>query len=81
MSYLLQKMNNKLMQDSQPLKQTINAMKKLTTTVSPFLVMLVPVFLGLAFMATRVDNETPAEKEQASINLKVPAVLALVKSH
>ena len=56
-------------------------MKKLTTTVSPFLVMLVPVFLGLAFMATRVDNEIPAEKEQASINLKVPAVIALVKSH
>ena len=47
-------------------------MKKLTSTLSPFIMLLVPLFLLIGLLAMNIDKDIPAEKLQASIKLQVP---------
>jgi hypothetical protein len=59
-------------------------MKKLTNFVSPFIMMLVPVFLLIGVLFTMNDVEIPAEKYQASNTFRMPSLtlspLKVVKS-
>jgi hypothetical protein len=49
-------------------------MKKLSNFVSPFILMLVPVFLVIAVLFTVNDSEIPANKYQASHSFRMPAL-------
>lgn len=60
-------------------------MKKISNTVSPFIMMLVPVFLIIAVFFTTNEIEIPIEKYQASATFRMPAldaspVIVLVRS-
>lgn len=53
-------------------------MKKIFQTVSPFSLLLIPVFLFAAFTALKTDMEIPAEKYKASLSLQIPYLLKVV---
>lgn len=55
-------------------------MKKLNNTVSPFLMLLVPLFLLIGVLAFNLNNEIPASKQRASIKLEVPALKDLIQA-
>ena len=55
-------------------------MKKLTNSVSPFIMLLVPVFILMAVVATNVNNEIPADKQQSSVKLQVPTLKNLIQA-
>lgn len=55
-------------------------MKKLTNIVSPFIMLLVPLFLLLGVLAMNIDKEIPADKERASVNLQVPTLKSFVQA-
>ncbi len=55
-------------------------MKKLSTSASPFLLLLVPLFLIMGLWFTNMHNEIPAEKYQACIELQVPSFKVLIES-
>ena len=55
-------------------------MKKLTNSVSPFLMLLVPLFLIIGLWFTNMNNEISAEKYEASIKLQVPSFKVLIQS-
>lgn len=55
-------------------------MKKLTNSVSPFIMLLIPLFLLVGLLAINANSEIPAEKQKASIHLQIPSVKALVKA-
>lgn len=55
-------------------------MKKLNNCVSPFIMLLVPLFLLIGLLAINVNNEIPAEKERASIMLQMPTLKSLVQA-
>ncbi len=59
-------------------------MKKSSNFVSPFILMLVPVFLVLGVLFVVNDSEIPAEKYQASHSFRMPSLtvssLNLVKA-
>ncbi|WP_276345817.1 hypothetical protein [Daejeonella sp. JGW-45] len=48
--------------------------KNITNIVSPFIMLLVPLFLLIGVLAMNVNNEMPAEKQRASIKLQVPTL-------
>ncbi len=58
-------------------------MKKLTNIASPFIMLLVPLFLLIGVLAMNVNNDMPIEKQKASVGLQVPTlksfILAAVK--
>lgn len=54
-------------------------MKK-STTVSPFIMLLVPAFLLVGITVANVNTEIPIEKHKASIKLQTPTFKVLVKS-
>ncbi|MEJ7691370.1 hypothetical protein [Daejeonella sp.] len=55
-------------------------MKKLTNIASPFIMLLVPLFLLIGLLAMNVNNEIPAEKQRASISLQVPALKSFIQT-
>lgn len=55
-------------------------MKKLTNSVSPFIMLLVPLFLLVGLLAINVDNEIPAEKDRASIKLQAPTFKSFIRA-
>ncbi len=55
-------------------------MKKLTNCVSPFIMLLVPLFLLIGLLVTNLDNEIPLEKQNAGLKLQVPSLKNLVSS-
>ena len=55
-------------------------MKKILNNTSPFLMLLIPVFIVVGLLLLNVDKEIPADKYQASINLQVPSFIALVQT-
>lgn len=55
-------------------------MKKLTNNVSPFIMLLVPLFMLFGVLALNFDKEIPAHKERASVNLQVPTLKSFVRA-
>jgi len=55
-------------------------MKKLTNSVSPFIMLLIPLFLLVGLLAMNSDNEIPAEKQKASIHLQIPTFKDFVRA-
>ncbi len=55
-------------------------MKKLSSIVSPFIMLLVPLFLLIGVLAMHVNNEIPAEKQRASVKLQVPTFKTLIEA-
>ena len=55
-------------------------MKKLTNTVSPFIMLLVPLFLLIGVLAMNVNNEMPVEKQKASAGLQVPTLKSFIQA-
>jgi hypothetical protein len=55
-------------------------MKKLTNSVSPFIMLLVPMFLIVGLLLINLEKEIPAEKYKASLKLQVPSFTELVQN-
>ncbi|MEJ7780768.1 MAG: hypothetical protein WKF68_14390 [Daejeonella sp.] len=55
-------------------------MKKLTNTVSPFIMLLVPLFLLIGVLTMNVNNEMPSGKQRASIGLQVPTLKSFIQA-
>jgi hypothetical protein len=55
-------------------------MKKLTNCVSPFIMLLVPLFLLIGLLLTNLKNEIPVEKQNAGLKLQVPSFKSLVST-
>ena len=55
-------------------------MKKLTNSVSPFIMLLIPLFLLVGLLAINADNDSAAEKQKAGIHLQIPALKDVVKA-
>jgi len=55
-------------------------MKKLTNCVSPFIMLLVPLFLLIGLLVSNLNNEIPAEKQRAGLKLQVPSLKSLVST-
>jgi hypothetical protein len=55
-------------------------MKKLTDLVSPFIMLLIPVFLIIALLIINQNLEIPAEKLKASASFQIPSFKVLVYS-
>ena len=52
-------------------------MKKLNS-ISPFIMLLAPVIMIIGLLALNLDNEIPAERQQASLRLQVPSLKSMV---
>jgi hypothetical protein len=55
-------------------------MKKLKNCISPFIMLLVPVFLLIGLLAFNLNNDISTEKQQAILKLKIPSIDMIVKS-
>lgn len=55
-------------------------MKKFTNTLSPFIMLLVPLFLLIGLLALNVNNEIPADKLKASLKLQMPTLKSLIQA-
>lgn len=55
-------------------------MKKLTNTLSPFIMLLVPLFLLIGVLTMNIDKDIPAEKLRASIKLQVPTLKNFIQA-
>jgi len=55
-------------------------MKKLINITSPFILMLVPVFLIIGLLMLNRNTEIPAEKFKASTSFQVPTLKMTVQS-
>ena len=55
-------------------------MKKLPNSVSPFLMLLVPLFLLVALLALHLNQEVPREKQKASTHFQLPDLKAFVQA-
>jgi len=53
-------------------------MKKIFQTVSPFSLLLIPVFLFSIFTALKTNVEIPAEKYEASVSFQMPSLFKVV---
>lgn len=56
----------------------IENMKKLTNYGSPFIMLLVPLFLMIGLLLTNLDQEILLEKQNAGLKLRVPPIKQLV---
>ena len=54
-------------------------MKKFNS-ISPFIVLLTPVILIIGLLVMNLNNEIPAERQQASMKLQVPSFKAMINS-
>ncbi|MGV3686010.1 MAG: hypothetical protein ACO1NS_10320 [Daejeonella sp.] len=48
--------------------------KNITNIVSPFIMLLVPLFLLIGVLAMNINNEMPVEKQRAGLKLQVPTL-------
>lgn len=55
-------------------------MKNFANNASPFLLMLVPVFLIIGLLMLNRDTEIPAEKYKASTSFQMPAFRMTLQS-
>jgi hypothetical protein len=55
-------------------------MKKLKNCISPFIMLLLPLFLLIGILALSIDNEIPVEKQNASLKLQVPSVKTIIQA-
>ncbi|MDB5121134.1 MAG: hypothetical protein JWN56_2352 [Sphingobacteriales bacterium] len=55
-------------------------MKKLSNNASPFLMLLIPLFIVVGLLIMNVNNEIPAENYHAGLNLQVPSLKELIQS-
>ncbi|MES2872989.1 MAG: hypothetical protein V4708_04650 [Bacteroidota bacterium] len=55
-------------------------MKKLTNIVSPFIMLLVPLFLLLGVLALNIDKEMTADKDRASVKYQVPTLKSFIQT-
>lgn len=55
-------------------------MKKLFNCLSPFIMLLVPLFLLIGLLVMNLDNEIPVEKQNASLKLQVPTLKSLIQA-
>lgn len=55
-------------------------MKKVTNIASPFIMLLIPVFLLVGVLALNIDKEIPSQHQAASIKLQVPAFTTLIQT-
>lgn len=55
-------------------------MKKLTKPVSPFIMLLIPLFLLVGLLAMNSDNNISEGKQKASIHLQIPTFKDFVKA-
>jgi len=53
-------------------------MKKLTNIVSPFIMLLVPLFLLIGVLAMNVNKEMTADRERASVKLQMPTLKSFI---
>ena len=53
-------------------------MKKLSNTASPFLMLLVPLFLLAGILTIHLSDETPAQKQKAATGIQIPNLKPLV---
>ncbi|MFM6976836.1 MAG: hypothetical protein ACKOW2_08340 [Sphingobacteriaceae bacterium] len=54
-------------------------MKNAKTNISPFILVLIPIMLGLVYLATNTDIQIPTEKYSASLHFQVPSYQVVVK--
>lgn len=54
-------------------------MKKNKTNISPFILVLIPIMLGLVYLAGNADIQIPTEKYSASIGFQMPELGSVVK--
>ena len=54
-------------------------MKKLNS-ISPFIVLLTPVILIIGLLMMNLNNEIPAERQNASLKLQMPSLKVMVSS-
>ncbi|MDB5013608.1 MAG: hypothetical protein JWQ25_1810 [Daejeonella sp.] len=55
-------------------------MKKLSNNASPFLMLLIPLFIVVGLLILNINNEIPAENYHAGLSLQVPAFKELIQS-
>ena len=55
-------------------------MKKLTNTLSPFIMLLVPLFLLIGVLATNLNTQIPAGKQKTSVKLEVPTLKSFIQA-
>ncbi|WP_423147567.1 hypothetical protein [Rubrolithibacter danxiaensis] len=55
-------------------------MKKQLNSVSPFIILLIPIFLGMALIFVNSDNTIPKEKYNASTSFRLPTLKVAVKA-
>lgn len=55
-------------------------MKKFTNLTSPFIMMLIPVFLVIGLLIINRNIEIPDDKMEASISFQVPSFKVMVQS-
>ena len=55
-------------------------MKNKKAAISPFILVLVPVLVGIVYLATQSDMQIRMEKYSASIHFQMPSIEVLVKS-
>ncbi len=55
-------------------------MKKLSNCISPFIMLLVPLFLLIGILLLSINNQIPVEKQNASLKLQVPSVKTLIQA-
>ncbi len=54
-------------------------MKKFSS-VSPFIMLLIPMILIIGVLMLNMNNEIPAEKYQASLKLQVPSFKVMISN-
>ncbi len=53
-------------------------MKKLNNIVSPFIMLLIPLFLLIGILATTMNKELPADRLSAGLRLQVPSIKMII---
>ncbi len=55
-------------------------MKKFKNRISPFIMLLLPVFILIGLFAFNFDNEISTEKQHAILKFKAPSLEMIVKA-
>lgn len=53
-------------------------MKKLSNCISPFIMLLVPLFLLIGILATNINKELPADRLNAGLRLQIPSIKMII---
>ncbi|WP_276359973.1 hypothetical protein [Daejeonella sp. H1SJ63] len=53
-------------------------MKKLSNCISPFIMLLVPLFLLIGILATNMNKELPADRLNAGLRLQIPSIKMII---